>query len=453
MGSSGGGGGGAGIVDYPGYMKLTHSDWLNKGDGTNIVDTIEKSITEVMDSALGSSPWSGLSTYPVADDIDDYMTVLNAFVALLAGINELSDWDSIHTQAMTSIGTFTPLTVADITALMVPDATVSNMTVADMVAVADLAAIADVNVVDADGVTDAAIILDVDAFADQLDDEITNKILPRFRRGMQDIGAVSSSSFAIGEACIEGFRNRDVSRHNSQLRVSAAIKNADVNVANMDKDIRVGLGNISKDLDISKANQAKNLEISRSNQLKNISVGTVNTNKDVQVTVPNMNKALDIAKSNQGMDFRVGELNLRTDAQYATMYIEAAQQMLQFTMQNYEWGLNMVKTTIEANRIKIVAMKEMTESNNSIGEQDALWDLTVFQHGANVLASIGGGTAVPTQKKTNQVASALGGALSGAVAGGMVGGAMAGGTAGSVVPVYGTIIGAVLGAAIGLLSS
>jgi hypothetical protein len=404
-------------------MKLTHSDWLNKGDGTNIVDTIEKSITEVMDSALGSSPWSGLSAYPVADDIDDYMTVLNAFAALLAGIDELSDWDSIYTQAMTSIGTFIPLTVADITALMVPDASVSDMTVADMVAVADLtvanigaiaditvadlAAIADVNVVDAVGITDAAIILDGAAFADQLDDEIANKILPRFRRGMQDINAVVSSSFAVGEACIEGFRDRDVARHISTLRVNAALKNSDVEIANMGKDVQVGTAN--------------------------------------------MTKALDIAKSNQGMDFKVGDLNLRTDAQYATMYIEAAQQMLGFTIQRYAWELDTVKTTIEADRIKIVAMKEMAESNHSIDEQDALWDLTVFQHGANVLASIGGGTAVPTQKKSNQAASALGGALSGAVSGAMIGGMATSWTGPGAI--IGAGIGAVLGAAMGLMNN
>jgi hypothetical protein len=385
MGSSGGGGGGAGTVDYPGYMKLTHSDWLNKGDGTNIVDTIEKSITEVMDSALGSSPWSGLSAYPVADDIDDYMTVLNAFVALLAGIDELADWDSIYTQAMTSIGTFIPLTVADITAIMVPD----------------------IAVADAVGITDAAIILDGAAFADQLDDEIANKILPRFRRGMQDINAVVSSSFAVGEACIEGFRDRDVARHISTLRVNAALKNSDVEIANMGKDVQVGTAN--------------------------------------------MTKALDIAKSNQGMDFKVGDLNLRTDAQYATMYIEAAQQMLQFTIQRYAWELDTVKTTIEADRIKIVAMKEMAESNHSIDEQDALWDLTVFQHGANVLASIGGGTAVPTQKKSNQAASALGGALSGAVSGAMIGGTATLWTGPGAF--IGAGIGAVLGAAVGLMSS
>ena len=97
--------------------------------------------------------------------------------------------------------------------------------------------------------------------------------------------------------------------------------------------------------------------------------------------------------------------------------------------------------TIEAHRLKIVSKKEEYETNMTIDEKDALWDLQVFQHGANLLASIGGGVAVPGGGKgPSQLQSAVGGALSGAAAGAMVG---------SAVPGIGTVTGAIVGGVLG----
>lgn len=97
----------------------------------------------------------------------------------------------------------------------------------------------------------------------------------------------------------------------------------------------------------------------------------------------------------------------------------------------------------EMERIKIVAMKEYTEKEAEYDVNDALWDLSLYQHAANVLASIGGGTSVPLREKPNPTTSALGGAMSGAATGAMV----SGGT-----PV-GAVIGGVIGAVGGYLAA
>ena len=99
---------------------------------------------------------------------------------------------------------------------------------------------------------------------------------------------------------------------------------------------------------------------------------------------------------------------------------------------------------IEANRMKIVAKKEETDGNNQIEEQDALWDIEVFQYGGNLLAGIGGGTVNPKEDVTrSKFGSAIGGAMSGAVAG-----AMYGATEGALVgSAPGALIGGILGAA------
>ena len=356
MGSSGGGSSGA--VTHSVYLESVHADWLN----TTGVDKIEKSITEVMDTALGNSPWVAQAAYNPAALLAANDAVLVAFKAILAGIVDTTKWVSFFTQAQTSIGAVVPLVVADRA------------------------------VADATEITDAAILLDVAAMANTLDDEITIKVLPRFRRGMQDINAVVSSAFPIGESIIEGFRDRDVAKHDSALRVAAAIKNAEVRISNMTKETQVGLANLSKDLDI-------------------------------------------------------GKINLLTEAEYKKLYLDGTSQILNLLINRVNWEDGYVKMFVEANRISIVALKEQTDSNHTIDELDAKWDLEVFQFGANVMAASAGGTSSPGIKGPSKMQSVLGGAMSGAAAGAMIGSAAGGVGAGP-----GAVIGGVLGAAAGLLS-
>lgn len=170
-GSSGGGGGTSGKTDYPDYMKDFQGDMLNQ-TGT---DLVTMSVIDAMNAGFGNSPYTGVNAYDPAADTTAYTTVLTAFKAMLAGISDTGDWADFYAQARTTIDN-----------------------------AVDLAA-------------------DIAAYADQIDDEITTKVLPRFRRGMQDINAVVSSAFPIGEAVIEGFRDREVAKYSSELR----LKNAD----------------------------------------------------------------------------------------------------------------------------------------------------------------------------------------------------------------------------------
>ena len=169
-GSSGGGSSGA--VSHSAYLETIHGNWLDGGG----VDTLTDSVTVVMEAALGASPWTTQAAYDPDVDLAANQTAITAFAAILAGMSDTVDWAALYTQAQTSI----------------------------------------------DGVTDAEIVADIAAFSDQLDDEITVKVLPRFRRGMQDINAVVSSAFVIGEAVIEGFRDRDVAKFSSATRLQVA---------------------------------------------------------------------------------------------------------------------------------------------------------------------------------------------------------------------------------------
>jgi hypothetical protein len=201
-GNSGGGGGGmgSGVVDYPAHMKTWHQDAM---DDTG-ADVLATSMNDAMNAAIGSSPWTAAVPYDPSADITAYEAAIAGFDALIAGITETTDWDALFTQAVASI------TVAD-----------KSIT----------------------GITDAEILVDSAAFAASLDNQITTVVLPRFQAGMLDINAVVSSAFVLGQSNIEGFRDTDVAKHESGLRVDAAKVNAQVDVQeaqmNLNKDVQV----------------------------------------------------------------------------------------------------------------------------------------------------------------------------------------------------------------------
>ena len=137
--------------------------------------------------------------------------------------------------------------------------------------------------------------------------------------------------------------------------------------------------------------------------------------------------------------------------QVAKMSAELRQQAfgelaLQVAQLKLDYRYRLSALTIEANRMKIVAKKEETDSNIKIAESDALWDLEVFKYGGNLLGSIAG-TAVSTGDNRwdarPAAGSVIGGALSGAAAGAYIGGKSGAAMGGPI----GAVVGAVLGAA------
>lgn len=165
MGGSGGGGGSSGAVSYPTYMETVHNDWL---DNTG-ADTITDSITDVMNAALGNSPFTTLSAY-------DPTTEVAAILAAPTDLETLVDLLSAGTGLDTLIS----------------------------------------SVLDESRITGS-----VTAFAADLDVQADAEIYPRFEAGMRDIGAVMSSAFVIGRANIASKLAREVSKYEGELRYKA----------------------------------------------------------------------------------------------------------------------------------------------------------------------------------------------------------------------------------------
>ena len=178
-----GGGGGSGAVDYPDYMKTVHQDWL-EGAASSRLTT--ENITAVMASAIGASPFSGEVAYDPDTELDKADTALAGFNTVIDALSHNTDWAT---------------------------------TIAAVIAA-----------IDASVITTSYINEDVAEYAEVLDDQVESQTLPRFEAGMSDINAVISSSFTLGRAVIEGFRNRDVAKHASGLRLQLSAQRNDMTV-------------------------------------------------------------------------------------------------------------------------------------------------------------------------------------------------------------------------------
>jgi hypothetical protein len=167
----GSGGGSSGRVAYPDYMEAVHEDWLRAS-----ADVIETSVTEIMDSALGSSPFSGLSAFDPATPLADAWTAVCAFNTAIDALTNISDFDTAQAQAVTSW---------------------------------------DTNVLD-----DAYINDDIVAYAQQLEDIVNYIDLPKLRAGYRDVNAVMSSAFSIAEGVLLGMKNKELAKYATSLRLT-----------------------------------------------------------------------------------------------------------------------------------------------------------------------------------------------------------------------------------------
>jgi hypothetical protein len=262
-------------------------------------------MVDAMNAALGGSPYGSMTAHDPSTELTAMDTAVSAFNTRVDAIDPDGDWEDAVDAA-----------VAKVDGAVVDDTSLDN---------------------------------NIAAFGNALDDQIENIVLPRFHGGMRDVNAVMSSAFVVGEAIIEGMRDRDVAKYGTDLRVKNYFQRND-------------------------------------------------------------------------------------------FILKGTESILRDSMAQVELEKGVAHYTIEANRLRIVSEKEKKDTENSIDINDGRWDLETFQYGANLLASIGGGTMIPNaQDSPSKTQSAIGGALSGAAIGGALGGG------------WGAVIGGVLGGVGGLL--
>ena len=235
--------------------------------------------------------------------------------------------------------------------------------------------------------------------------EFESAVLPRFQGGMRDINAVQMSTFIVGRAVMEGVYASKVTE------VRETLKNE---IWKLLTESRNQMDHIALD--------AKKADATRIQSLFHV-VGQLMT---VGGTVSGSIDALRVQLETSLQHLRAEFMKIRESSlNHLDNLVDAS-----------------TGKSIELSRMQIVAMFEQSNVDMDYGEKRYRWDLENFQYLANMLASIGGGTAVAGGRQTSKFTSALGGALSGAATGAMVA---------PGAPVAGAAVGALLGIGASLL--
>lgn len=173
-GLGGGGGGQSGKVEYPTYLQTRHASWLAIQPNGSSPVAMTQSMVDAMNTAFSYNPYTGVVAYDPTDAIN-----------IVSGI----------ASTMVNYGYESSLTAA-----------FSFMN--------DVAAALD-TIVSSESA--ARIIADKAAYAAMVEAEVESSILPKFQRGMQNINAVQSSSYVVGEALIWASVTRDINKFNADL--------------------------------------------------------------------------------------------------------------------------------------------------------------------------------------------------------------------------------------------
>jgi hypothetical protein len=153
--------------DYPTYMTDYHEDWLS---GIN--------------SAMSAASFPTLTVYDPDTDLATMLTAINTFGALVAAIDEHTDYDTIYANATNLADTyFDPA---------------------------------------------AYIAARVTAHSTTLDTELNTKVYPRFLAGMRNINAVLSSAFVIGQAAIAQDKLDKVAKFQADMELQVISKRVEV---------------------------------------------------------------------------------------------------------------------------------------------------------------------------------------------------------------------------------
>ena len=447
--AKGGGGSTSGKVDYPSYLKGMHGLLMTGDDQDYTISgsTPDTNMFAVLSAATGASPYTGVSAYDPAAPLAAMLTAIEAYDTYLGTLDYPTEWATNYDAAATKVvipttaidaykaildtlnsntnwGTYkNTVKAAFDTILTNPD---KLETLLDTLSyrtdwVADLAAV--VAAYDASVVPAAYLEALVTAHGNVLYGQIDETVMPKFKGGMRDIGAVMTNSFVIGQSLVYNSAVRDVAKFQAELGLDVERTRSQAIIA--------GVGQVLEALKISVDGTKE--------------VDTIESMVDI-ARAGLMNPAIGAIFEGQRMinegNREVAMMTVGKDSSEIKGVLAATEMMSRGFITGVEGKKMIPQMTMDANRIKIVATQAQDESDLEIDVKDALWDIELFAHAGNMLAAIGGGTSTTKtdMPKSSPIAGALGGAAAGAMAGAMEGGPGMG-------------VGAVLGATAGFFMS
>ena len=336
----------------------------------------------LMDAARTANPWTGEVSYDPDEQLAIAWCAVCAFNTVVDGLDHRVDWHAIMTQAQDVLGQVADETSWESSVAQAQDTIGYIADETEWEASMSQAKTTIDEIIDDTYISEAS-----SAHNDILNDQLESVDLPKFKAGMADINAVMSSAFVVGQSIMHAYKERNVSKY-------------------------------AGDLGMRLHEQRNNL----------IGAGAV--------------ERLKFPLMKNQMVLKGTEDRLRLALQRNQMIANSSAEMVRFLLQEVDFKKAVSHMSVEEKRIHIVAKTEEVDEQQAIDENNALWNLSTLQYGANMMASIGGAAGMTGgNKKPSKAQSALGGAMAGAAAG------SAGG------PGWGTAIGAVVGGVAGYLAA
>lgn len=137
------------------------------------------------------------------------------------------------------------------------------------------------------------------------------------------------------------------------------------------------------------------------------------------------------------------DMRLQADSKRAELIQNATAEMIRMYLQKAEYGRVVAAFTLDLKRLAFAMHGDYKTETKALLADEGRWPLEIYKYGANMLASVGGGTTSSTPTDGNKTARTIGSGLSGAIAGAMVGSQVYGNT--------GAGIGAIMGGLAGLI--
>lgn len=378
MGGSGSSGGSSGAVDYPAYMKTQHEAWLT---------AVASDIT----TAQFANPYSTAVAYDPDCVLAASNYILSVMYDFISAVDYDGAWESYYDIYKAK---FTNITLATISPFSFTTLTFDEQTPTPITAYTFATTF------DAAHVTAL-----ISSFQTDLESRRDTDFKPAYKVGMQNVNAVMSSAFTIGDALITAQVARDVASFSAEL-----------NFKNEEKLLQYDQAQAQNTNDHnSLLVQKDDIAIKQA-----IAKGQFELNYDQMQAEENTGHNKNLLTKDQ-----LAIEQERMSNSLATQNAQGVTALWDSAVKNYG---QLAALTIDANRIKIVAKQEEYDKNLQYDRKDAVWDLEMYQYGGNVLASIAG-AAIKQNEEVSTGSSVLGGALAGAAAGAVLGpvGALSGG--------------------------
>lgn len=401
-----GGGGGSGKVDYPENMRQILYNWIYGYESENLTDDIDHTVNETLNTMYSANPFTGIVAYDPDDAVTAALTPVTNFKTLVDALAYTTDYPGAFTTAASTI----TLDTASLDTITLDTTTEESASL-------------DAATLDSIAIDNSRLTTDLENYSAILEDQIDDVMLPKFKAGMLNIGAVNTSGFTVGEAIIRSYKARDVAKYGTEMRVELEKLYDSLNSQFKLQRREIDAGHARRYREAIQAHKVNYRQLEAAHKTKYQDITAAHKAKYAELTA-------------------LFKVDRRKNIQHA------ATQMLGELLKIREFNIQIADLTHKNKSLLIVAKKEELSEQAEYDEREGKYYLEAFQNAANVLASIGGGTAIPAAKKSNPATSAIAGGLTGAVSGAAIGAGY--GSAGGYI---GAAAGLIVGAGAGYLGA